>query len=57
MGRYSKTIMVQDGHGPVLALTLESGMLTVEVINKLLGQATVDFDAFKAVLAELDLPE
>lgn len=54
--RFGKTLMVQDGVGPVLSLTLEEGLLTVKMVNKLLGVATVDFEAFKAAVAELDLP-
>lgn len=54
--RFGKTVFVQDGLGPVLTLTLEEDLVTVEVLNKLQGSATVDFAALKAAVAELDLP-
>lgn len=54
--RFAKTVLVQDGLGPVLSLTVEEDVLTVEVLNKLIGAAVVDFEDFKAVVAELDLP-
>jgi hypothetical protein len=52
--KFGGSVYVRDGYGPVLKLTLEEDMLTIEVVNRLLGVATVELQAFKDMLAELE---